>query len=217
MTAAPFILILVGIIEKGFLMKVCKDCKEEKDQSLFYGVQGECKECTKLRVRNNSKRVGDQYDRTEHGVIRVIYKTQKRHNKLRGHGGMPYTKDDLSLWLYSNGFKVIYDSWAESGWVKSKKPSVDRVDDFKGYSFDNIKLGTWQDNRGHQARDIVNGVGTSGARCKKVFQYDGVKNLIATYVSYSQAARTMGYSLEYQIKKQVKCRAGYYWSYSLHF
>ena len=32
-------------------MKVCKDCKQEKDTSEFYGGQGECKECTKKRVR----------------------------------------------------------------------------------------------------------------------------------------------------------------------
>ena len=32
-------------------MKVCKDCKINKDKSLFYATQGECKECTKQRVK----------------------------------------------------------------------------------------------------------------------------------------------------------------------
>lgn len=31
--------------------KVCKDCLETKDLSQFYGVQGECKDCTKARVK----------------------------------------------------------------------------------------------------------------------------------------------------------------------
>ena len=194
-------------------MKVCKDCKKEKDLSLFYGVQNECKECTKARVKRNSERVGDAYDCTEHGVIRVIYKTQKRHNRLRGHGDMPYSKKELILWLYNNGFKRVYDKWIDSGKNKDSKPSVDRIDSFKGYSFDNITLGTWLENREKQRADILNAEGSSGLRCKKLFQYDKNKGLVATFISYNQATRTMGYSLEYQIKKGIMCRSGYYWSY----
>lgn len=197
-------------------MKICKSCGIEKNKLDFYGVQNECKECTKERVRLNDKKVKGAYDRTEHGVIRVIYKTQRASSKKRGHNPPDYTKKELSDWLYSCGFKGLYDNWVSSGWVKNEKPSVDRVDDFKGYSLDNIKLGTWIDNRSHQYNDIKNGAGTSGKRCKTLYQYDGVMNLIASYVSYSQAARTMGYSLEYQIKKKSKCRGGYYWSYSNH-
>jgi len=194
-------------------MKICKECKEEKGLSLFYGVQGECKECTKARVKRNSARVGSKYDFSEIGVIRVIYKTQRRHNKLRGHGDMPYTKSDLSVWLYSNGFKVMYDLWVKSGWANGEKPSVDRLDDFKGYSMQNIRLSTWNANRRHQHQDMINGVGTSGKRCKSLYKYDESKNLVATYVSYSSAVRDIGYSVEYQIKKRVKCRRGYFWSY----
>ena len=194
-------------------MKVCKECKEEKDSLLFYGVQRECKECTKARVKVNSERVGNLYDFSEIGVLRIIYKTQKRHNRLRGHGDMPYTKAELSLWIYSNGFKGLYDSWVESGHVSGLKPSVDRVDDFKGYSFSNIRLSTWSDNRIHQHQDIINGIGTGGKRCKQLYKYDDKKNLLSVHVSYSSASREIGYSLEYQIKKGVKCRNGYYWSY----
>lgn len=198
-------------------MKVCKDCKIEKCKSMFYGVQNECKECTKYRVAKNQSRVGDSYDSTEKGVIRVIYKTQKRNNKLREHGEMPYNKIELSEWLYSNGFKLLYDNWIESGKDKDLKPSVDRLDDFKGYSLDNIRLGTWLENRQHQHRDILNGVGTSGARCKPLHKFDAELNLVDSYVSYNQAVRSIGYSLEYQIKKKVKCRGGFYWSYAKEF
>jgi len=31
--------------------KICKDCKKRKKVSQFYGVQGECKECTKKKVK----------------------------------------------------------------------------------------------------------------------------------------------------------------------
>lgn len=196
-------------------MKKCKECGLVKEQSEFYGVQGECKECTKLRVKKNSRKVGTGYDFSEKGVIRVIYKTQKRHNKLRGHGDMPYSKKELCLWLYERSFKALYDDWSSNGNKKDLKPSVDRINDLKGYSFDNIRLGTWLENRNHQYQDILNGVGTSGKRCKKLYKFDVNSKLICSYVSYSAAVREMGYSLEYQIKNNTYCRNGFFWSYSI--
>lgn len=194
-------------------MKTCKDCGEEKEPCMFYGVQNECKECTKKRVRANSKRVGNAYDFSEKGVFRVIYKSQKRHQKLRGHGEMPYTKQDLVLWCKKNGFDALFSEWVKSGYKTPLKPSVDRLDDFKGYSLDNIQLGTWQDNRNHQAQDIINGCGTSGRRCKPVLKLDNRMVIISKYVSYNSAVRDVGYSLEYQIKNKKPCRNGFYWSY----
>jgi len=180
---------------------------------MFYGVQNECKDCTKARVAKNQKKVGNAYDTTEKGVVRVIYKTQKRNSKIRGHGCVPYSKLELSEWLYSNGFKRLYDDWIKSGKSKDLKPSVDRLDDLKGYSLDNIRLVTWLDNRNHQYRDITTGSGTSGARCKALYKFDEQYRVVDKYISYSQASRSVGYSLEYQIKNKVKCRNGFYWSY----
>ena len=194
-------------------MKACKECKEEKDLSLFYPTQGECKECTKKRVKENSKRVGTGYDFSEKGVIRVIYKTQKRHNILRGHGEMTYTKAELKAWLYENGFKAVYDEWASYGHKKENKPSIDRIDDFKGYSFDNIRLVTWAHNHEHQVSDILLGAGTSGIRCKKLGKYKPCGDLISVYVSYSSAVRDVGYSLFRQVKKGISCRNGFNWKY----
>lgn len=197
-------------------MKKCFKCGEVKPLSLFYkhkqmadGHLNKCKECTKKDVKGKDK----IYEKTEKGVVRVIYKTQKRNNLLRGFGEMPYSKSELKEWLYINGFKDIFDKWVDSNYDKDLKPSVDRINNFKGYSFDNIKLTTWLCNRQNQCNDILNGVGTGGLRCKPVNKYDSKMNLIATYVSYSSAKRDVGYSIERQIKKGIMCRNGFYWKY----
>ena len=193
-------------------MALCKVCGIDKCASDdFYSSSAvTCKECVKIRVRSNKAK----YDFTEKGVIRVIYKTQKRHNRLRGHGDMPYTKIELKTWLYDNGFRSLYANWVNCNYKKDIKPSVDRVNDLEGYSFSNIKLGTWFDNRKHQYDDIVNGAGTGGKRCKPVKKIGKNGFVIAVYVSYWSAVRDIGYSIEYQLKKGVTCRNGFYWEYS---
>lgn len=195
------------------IMKICKDCNIEKAFDMFYGVQNECKECTKRRVKINSKRVGNAYDFSEKGVFRVIYKTQKRYQKIRGHGDMPYTKEQLIDWCKSNGFDELYSLWVESGNKSALKPSVDRIDDFSGYSLKNIRLGTWQDNRDHQASDIISGIGTGGKRCKPLLKFDGDMKLICEYHSFSAAKRDVGYHMEYAIKNGTTCKMGFYWKY----
>jgi hypothetical protein len=199
-------------------MKICFKCNINKPLGDYYkhaqtkdGHLNKCKECTKKDVSASEA----DYGSTEKGVVRVIYKTQKRNSKLRGHGEMPYTKKQLKDWLYSWGFKSLYDDWVKSGLMKDLKPSVDRIDDFKGYSFENIRLGTWKDNREHQYSDIRKGTGTGGLRCKALSKIDIDGKTVCTYVSYSSASRDMGYSLEHQIKSGSKCRSGFYWKYDL--
>jgi hypothetical protein len=172
------------------------------------GHLNKCKSCSKLDVKNNQV----DYGLTEKGVIRVIYKTQKTNQKNRGYGSMPYSKAELKDWLYLNNFKGLFNEWKTSEFNKDKKPSVDRIDSLNGYSFDNIQLVTWLDNRNLQYEDIKNGTGSGGKRCKPLLK---IKNndVVAEYVSYSAAVRDVGYSIEYQIKKSVKCRNGFYWKY----
>ena len=97
--------------------KTCFKCNTEKPLTEYYkhkkmadGHLNKCKECARKDVSENEA----EYDKTEKGVIRVIYKTQKRNNRLRGHGEMVYTKKQLHEWLYKNGFKKLYDNWVRS-------------------------------------------------------------------------------------------------------
>lgn len=198
------------------MKKTCISCGKDLDACKFYrhkamsdGRLNKCKECVKSYVRGNRSK----YDLTEKGVIRVIYKTQKRSNKLRGFGDMGYSKEWLKSWVYENGFKEIFDNWVDSGYMKNSKPSVDRIDDLIGYEKNNIKLTTWVKNlkKAHLERGL--GVGTQGSLCKQLFAKNAKGEDLAVFASYSSASRFMGYSLEYQIKTGKPCRNGFYWSY----
>ena len=204
-------------------MKKCFKCKEIKNLSEFYthkqmvdGHLNKCKECTKIDSKNNEKNNSKSelsYCKTEKGVIRVIYKTQVFNSKRRGHELPEYTKEQLSIWLYNNGFKELYDIWKNSNFNKKLKPSCDRQNDFKNYSLDNIKLTTWDNNNKNQITDRYMGRSTSGKICKKLLQLDSNKNLIAEYVSFSSARRSMKYSMERAIRSGRKDSNGFYWIY----
>lgn len=201
-------------------MKVCKKCKLSKAYEDYYdmklnkdGKSGKCKECTKSDVKKNSQAVGSAYDFSEKGVVRVLYKTMKRHQKLRVHTEdvLPFSKEEFNLWLNANDFKAIYDFWVKSGYKKNCKPSVDRLNDFEGYSFDNMRLVTWKDNHNHQKEDILTGKGTSGKRCHGIGKYSKDGELLNTYTSYQDVRRKEGYCVHYPIKNSYPCKNGFIW------
>lgn len=201
-------------------MKTCMKCGALKPIEEFYahpkmsdGRLNKCKVCTRSDSQKNLKRVGSAYDFSKKGFMRVIYKTQKRNQMIRGHGDMTYTKEQLSEWMINNGFDEMYERWEISGFQKDIKPSVDRIDSTIGYSMENIRLITWKENRENQYKDIKNAVGSGAHMCKPVLKIDLDGNVICRYVSYSSAKRDVGYSLERQLKIGTKCKKGFYWKY----
>ena len=193
-------------------MHFCKVCNKDKPIDEFYkSSKSTCKPCTKLRVKTNYNKLGNGYDSTFKGVIRVLYKTMKRHQKLRGHGELPFTKEEFKSWLLTNDFESIFNCWKEKGEVVDNKPSVDRLDDFKGYEFSNMRLVTWKDNRQHQAEDILTGKGTSGKRCQNINKLNKDGNVIKTYTSYQEIRREEGYCVYYPASKGYPCKKGFYW------
>ena len=123
-----------------------------------------------------------------------------------------YTKKQLSDWLYKNGYLEYYQKWKNSNFQKKYKPSIDRIDDLKPYTFANIRLCTWQDNFEHFINDIKSGIGTGGKRVKKILQFKDGKH-IATYTSYSEATRCVGYKFDNIINKNKTDKWNYQWVY----
>ena len=188
---------------------ICKICKEDKPVQEFYkSNKSSCKECVKIRNRSQDHTAKD---RTEKGVVRVLFKTMKRHQRLRGHGELPFTKQDFIIWLENTNFKTLYNKWVKAVYEKDLKPSVDRLDDFHGYSFENMRLVTWKDNHEHQICDILEGKGTSGKRCKSLGKFNKEGELLSTYVSYQDVRRKEGYCVHYPVKNKRPCKKGYLW------
>ena len=118
--------------------KKCNECNEIKTVDNFFkggrdkdGYQPKCKPCWKqyiTRIRHSKE-----------GLIGFIYTSQKKASRQRGHLMPSYTKDELYLWVTSQPkYNTLYENYVHSGYNKLYIPSIDRLDNIKGYFLDNI-------------------------------------------------------------------------------
>ena len=203
--------------------KRCVRCGKVKPISEFYkhkkmadGYRNICKDCINKQTRE--KKGWLKWDKTEKRVIRAIYKVEVRSSKQRNMPLPAYTRQELKEWLYKHNFKELYDKWVDSGYNKYLKPSVDRLNDFKPYTFSNIRLVTWKDNLLHQTNNRRNHIGKEGGKKRKIVrQYSLDRKLLAVYPSIHAAARAINGSFENirrTCKKDSLSAYGYKWKCS---
>ena len=58
-----------------------------------------------------------------------------------------YTFKELWKWLRRNEYNAYFRRWKEAGYDPDLTPSVDRIDSDLPYTFDNIQMLTWAQNR----------------------------------------------------------------------
>ena len=91
-------------------------------------------------------------------------------------------------------------------------PSVDRIDDYRSYIFDNIQLMTWRKNLDKSYTDRKNGV--NNKLSKTVLQFTLSGKFIKEYYSQSQATRNTGVNrgnLNSCCNGNVKTAGGFIW------
>ena len=139
-------------------MKICNKCHIKKQIFDFYkntespdSHSHRCKVCdNEIRAKNNQ---------TKNGLISRIYGNQKVSSKKRGHHAPQYTLSELKEWFFVNKkFEKIYQDWVDSKFEKDLTPSVDRINDLDGYSFENIQLITWCENNRKGNNESIYGI-----------------------------------------------------------
>jgi len=192
-------------------MKTCTKCKINKELSLFGkhkcmkdGLRSSCKEC--------ENKIASCSMKTIRGVITTIYGSQKQNSIARGHGLPLYTKKELSNWLLNDWlFSLLYSNWANLGYIKDMKPSMDRLDDNKGYSFDNIQITTWGENNSKGRCDIKSGKLINNHKAVLQFTKDGI--FMQEFVSASEANRHFRGNIAACCRKKAKFAGGYAWKF----
>ena len=169
--------------------------------------RSDCKICFNI--------ISTNYHRSKLGFISKIYAQQKRSSKKRNHSKPSYTKKEFINWMFSqSNFEKLYNDWVKSDYAKDLAPSVDRLDDYKPYSLDNIQLMTWKENREKAYEDQRRGINNKNA--KTVHQYDINNNFIKSYVSVAIVAkenRVQQPCISRCCLNKQKTSGGYKWKY----
>jgi hypothetical protein len=154
---------------------------------------------------------------TKDELIARIYTSQKASSKLRGHEYPDYSLEELSVWIHEQpNFDELYSQWAESGFIRPMSPSVDRKDDYKGYTLDNLlRICTFEENRRRLYEDKKSGINNKISRGVNQLTKDG--ELISTYYSISQASRDTGINVSsicWTALGKYKTGGGFKWEYT---
>jgi len=203
----------VNLNDQVMNTKRCSKCGEIKSISEFHKDRTNkdelnfcCKVCGEI------KRL--KFYRTEIGFIKNKYKDLKTRGEKRNYG-LYFTFDEFYNWIINKtNFKLLFNNWVNSGYKKDLTPSVDRLDDYKGYSLDNIQLITWGENHTKYFNDVVNLKNLKIS--KKVYQYDFNGTLIKTFVSAVECSKITGYNksaIQNCCNEISKISYNYIWSY----
>lgn len=192
--------------------KKCNTCEEVFNISMFGIIQGgwisgKCKKC----------RSGETlaFQRTLAGLASKMYSTQKQSSERRGHKPPEYSMIELRAFLLSSPIYLnLHAKWVESGYLKDLKPSCDRIDDYKPYTFDNIRVVTWRENSDKYQSDRVAGLNNKQNCAVVCFDLNGA--FVAEYHSQKQASRITGIpnsNVALCCKKKHTVAGGFYWRF----
>ena len=142
----------------------CPDChtqRKVRTDSYKISTTTLCKSCNNLRrpTKSEDEKFNHiKYYHTLKGKASYIYSGQVERAILRGYSRPEYTREELITYLMNSPTYIsLFNSWAQSGFLKALAPSVDRIDDYKSYTFNNIQIVTWNFNNDKANTDTVNG------------------------------------------------------------
>ncbi len=167
--------------------KNCTQCGSKKLLSDFNrhssrksGYDDQCRSCVKIYK--------DSYNRSREGHLAKIYSSQKKSSKRRGHCAPSYSLKELKKWALGQFlYEKIFKEWIVSGYSRWEAPSVDRIDDYKPYTLNNIQLMKWNENFNKGMEDRKNGI--LNKLSLSVVQMTRDKEFIADHYSISSAQR----------------------------
>lgn len=158
-----------------------------------------------LKRREQLNQYMKERQATPEGLLKRIYATQLYHSRKRGHEKPQYSWQQLvERYVNDPTYIQLHKAWIEGGKSRWNKPSLDRIDNAKGYSFDNIVLTTWQENFSRQHED----------RRKKIYVFDELGNFIFKIHGAKKAMETLKIDINLYLNTGKITKQGYFLSTS---
>jgi len=192
--------------------RVCSTCREVKSIRNF-GKKAKNPDGYRYACKFCERQTSIKYYRTLHGLLVKIYNKQIASSTRRGMVMPSYTSQELEDWVCGREYALaIYRSWVSSGYIKDMILSIDRLDDHKPYTLDNIQVTTWGLNNAKGYMHHKLGTNHKDHVAVRRLDLDGV--YLDSFVSMSEAHRATGVCLD-SISKccngRGKTAGGYIW------
>ena len=125
------------------------------------------------------------YRKRPKGLATNLYNKIKERSAKRGWP-VPFSLGGFQQWfMQQTDLKYLMFAWKRNGYKSPWRPSVDRIDSKKPYSFSNMRLITWRANR--EKGDFENSQITT-----EVIQISLTGKVISVYDSIKEAVKQTG-------------------------
>ena len=156
-----------------------------------------------------------KYKRTVKGLLHRMWDSQLHPRTIKLYGEPEYNFSEFVLWVLLTKFDKfgrLYFNWVDNGYKKELRPSIDRINPYKGYNIKNIQIITWQENddKGKKER------GYKRIDKRKVLQLNKNGILIKEWNSVYDASKVLNcdsHGLRLRCKGIGKTYVGYIWRY----
>lgn len=135
-----------------------------------------------------------------------LYVSMNKRNKKRGHGKILFKAKEFRAWLFNQSeYKGMFEAWDRGGRNIDNVPTVDRLNDSKGYVFDNMQLLTFRQNI--MKPSIIH------RKTNPVIQLTLSGEFVKEWDSVNSARRGFAYSVVHVLSGRDGSCKGFKWRY----
>ncbi len=143
-------------------MPECPSCGVQKTaetcaKGLRAGFQVYCKKCMRVKYTETKRRSSiawlkanpekrQEYERSVEAWPSLVMRHLKGSSKRRGHPAPEITRAELIEMTKTELFQELFSAWRSSGFDRMMVVGLDRLDNHKHYTMDNVRLCTWREN-----------------------------------------------------------------------
>ena len=98
---------------------------------------------TDMKILENTRR----WRRTYNGLVTNLYAKIRERSRRNNRHNDEFTLGEFKAFVAQTNILRLYQRWAECGYQTNKRPSVDRIDPLRGYTFNNMQVITAKENR----------------------------------------------------------------------
>ena len=151
-------------------------------------------------ILNNTRK----YRITKKGVLTNIYNHCKNRREIEIS-----LKEFQEKYIDDTNFVKLYNQWLKHHCDKKYKPTIDRIDCFKNYNFNNIHWLTWEENKYKQRMELKR------IRARKIYMLKNNK-VVKVFNSQNEAVvetKLKQSNISMCLNGKRKTCGGYIWTY----